>query len=447
MFNKDLIHKLKSLDLTAFSKEINHFASLLLRNEEYQIIDEQELIEIILHLENRKEITIEELCFRCIDYEFKIKFLNEELIIKNYELIDFLKNILYNNLTLKNKITELFNPNEAFIFDKGLVHSQISRITKSVDILDNENNSTNYFLDNTFTSPDVIVNFLNKFNVAVYKLDDSNKVYISTKHITTFICPEFENNFTLNYFDIEDTNPKQHNQVLQINGLLLSQDTYDDEYNGYETLIIYLEQLIGVSHKHFNNKTALHVNSIWHRIETWLSKNAPTTFNELKPSISKIELDEMEYNLEYKIPDDVKEIYLRHNGDTSLGNYIFISLQKAFEIRNEQLKNKENLFLNREIIKEIKHVKWHKGWLPFLVSESLESMIIIDLAPTAQGNYGQLIYWTTQGNVMYLETATTFANWLEIYSHQLKNSYEASISGRVQYIVDDNFDPFASQYS
>lgn len=365
-------------------------------------------------------------------------------------LLNYIKN-------LKDTITVSFKPNTSTIFNVGVIMGQQISFIEQLK-----------FKNNTFDSPSFFVDLLGLMDVAVYKIDNSNIVYISTQFVTTCIDPDKANKFELNYIDLPDTYPKKHNQILQINGLKITLETYDDEFYGFEKVINHIEQLIGLKYSFLNTvnddekspndnkyykygkyKTNLNINAIWDEIEVWLSKNAKTTFNELMPGITHDELSKIEHTLLYKLPTEVKEIYLRHNGNTSFGYYEFVSLQKAIQIRNEQLKNINNLYLNPKLHTHtgVQNLKWHEAWLPVLVCKDFTSMIMIDLEPTIKGCYGQLLFWSKrEGEGVTPYGLDSLAFWFDDYNEKLKYSFKADENGRVKEIPFDPYDGTSVDY-
>jgi cell wall assembly regulator SMI1 len=81
------------------------------------------------------------------------------------------------------------------------------------------------------------------------------------------------------------------------------------------------------------------------RIESWLSKNAPSVFIQLNQPISSTdELDKAEAILGAKFPPSVREAYTFHDGESSeskglFGSWRWLPLQEIIEWNNEEKQN------------------------------------------------------------------------------------------------------------
>ncbi len=75
--------------------------------------------------------------------------------------------------------------------------------------------------------------------------------------------------------------------------------------------------------------------SIWTRIENWLSLNDPSLLATLQPGASDAEIEELETRLSVQLPEDVKTSYRIHNGQKDVGSpflygYEFLSLEDIY---------------------------------------------------------------------------------------------------------------------
>ncbi len=81
------------------------------------------------------------------------------------------------------------------------------------------------------------------------------------------------------------------------------------------------------------------------RIESWLSKNAPSVLVQLNQPISSTdELDKAEAILGAKFPPSVREAYTFHDGESSeskglFGSWRWLPLQEIIEWNNEEKQN------------------------------------------------------------------------------------------------------------
>jgi cell wall assembly regulator SMI1 len=81
------------------------------------------------------------------------------------------------------------------------------------------------------------------------------------------------------------------------------------------------------------------------RIESWLSKNAPSVLQQLNPPISSTnELDTAEDILGAKFPPSVREAYTYHDGESNeskglFGSWRWLPLREIIEWNDEQKQN------------------------------------------------------------------------------------------------------------
>src|SRR5437773_11692247 len=57
---------------------------------------------------------------------------------------------------------------------------------------------------------------------------------------------------------------------------------------------------------------------IWDRIHAWLQEHAPLVLDSLNPGASAEQIRAVETELNVTFPDDVRETYRLHNGQTSV---------------------------------------------------------------------------------------------------------------------------------
>jgi len=153
---------------------------------------------------------------------------------------------------------------------------------------------------------------------------------------------------------------------------------------------------------------------------------------ELFPGVTEKKIQSIEKIIGKNFPEDFKNFYKVHNGENSNGSGImkgeeFLSMERILEEWNvwfELLENKT--FTDDEdgdFISEpelgIKNNWWNKYWIPFTYDGS-GNHICIDLDPTDEGNYGQIIrMWHDEPTRELL--ANSFTEWIEEFAFQLKN--------------------------
>lgn len=174
--------------------------------------------------------------------------------------------------------------------------------------------------------------------------------------------------------------------------------------------------------------------SIWARIETWLSLNAPSLLETLQPGARDAEIEELENQLSIQLPEDVKASYRIHDGQKDVGSpflygYEFLSLEDIYmqwkleqgvdsEIR-EIYGSEYPSQLNRQLEEnEVRNESWNRYWIP-LASSDAGDHYCLDLAPTEKGTLGQIIAMAHEDDTRPL-LAPSFQVWLEQFADALE---------------------------
>jgi cell wall assembly regulator SMI1 len=190
------------------------------------------------------------------------------------------------------------------------------------------------------------------------------------------------------------------------------------------------------------------VQTLWQRIESWLSRHAPHAWQMLRPGASKAEIQQAEVTLGITLPEDFKASCRIHNGGYALnlatetvmlpGGYALnltteMTLLPLEEVVStwQDLKDclEDETWANTlpEHFKEdrsrwptvpLQLVWWHPQWIPF-GSDSAGNCCCLDLAPTKGGSVGQVIDWDHEVGPTevlassFLEVLSAFASDLE----------------------------------
>ena len=180
---------------------------------------------------------------------------------------------------------------------------------------------------------------------------------------------------------------------------------------------------------------------IWQRIERWLEVNAPQVLDMLQHGASEEEIRETEKFLSVEFPDDVKDSYRLHNGQSggnggSINGLEFLSLGRMREewaIWKDLLVSGDFEGYETEPDKKVRADWWNPKWIP-LTSDWGGNHECLDLAPTEEGDVGQIItMWHDGGERQVL--ADSFRSWLE----QFANDLEAG-----KYVLSEDYDGFVS---
>lgn len=157
---------------------------------------------------------------------------------------------------------------------------------------------------------------------------------------------------------------------------------------------------------------------LWRRFETWLKAEAPATLATLQDGATPEEIAATEALLGVSFPDDVRASYLLHNGQTDyanglLGGREFLSLariQREWKIWKELLDGGDLGDDCGAPSPEIQGDWWNPKWIP-LTHDGGGNHDCLDLAPTPQGNVGQIISFWHDEATRTVE-AKSFTAWL-----------------------------------
>ncbi len=164
---------------------------------------------------------------------------------------------------------------------------------------------------------------------------------------------------------------------------------------------------------------------IWNRLEAWLEKNAPEVLETLEPGASLGEIKETERYLSIDFPDDARESFRIHNGQSDYdlhGLMLGRELLSLGRMREEWMIWKS--VLEEKAASDGKHeagVWMHWGdarWIP-VTSNCAGDNDCIDLNPAPGGVPGQIIsVWHEMPQRPLL--AVSFRAWFEEYVARLE---------------------------
>ncbi len=140
--------------------------------------------------------------------------------------------------------------------------------------------------------------------------------------------------------------------------------------------------------------------SSFDKIENWLNENAGkiTEFSLLEPA-SENEINKLEKAINKTLPKDFKELYLWHNGlcdDGNVGSLFFgmdfYPIERILEEYHSKEKfSSENISLKKADKEIDKSNIYNSDWVKFAFDGSHTSLYL-DLRPTIEGKYGQIIF-------------------------------------------------------
>ena len=139
---------------------------------------------------------------------------------------------------------------------------------------------------------------------------------------------------------------------------------------------------------------------------------------------SEAEFEQLEQLIQAKLPEDFKALYRVFNGQAYEEGYVFdgeewLSLERMAEewevwkglLDDGEFDDDEEA--DEDADSEVKALWWSPLWIPFTYDGS-GNHLCLDLNPTSEGTYGQVIRMWHDDPQRPLE-GKTFADWLETY--------------------------------
>ena len=140
---------------------------------------------------------------------------------------------------------------------------------------------------------------------------------------------------------------------------------------------------------------------------------------------SEAEFEQLEQLIQAKLPEDFKVLYRVFNGQAYEEGYVFdgeewLSLERMAEewevwkgLLDDGEFDDDEEEADEDADPEVKTVWWSPLWIPFTYDGS-GNHLCLDLDPTSEGTYGQVIRMWHDDPQRPLE-GKTFADWLETY--------------------------------
>jgi cell wall assembly regulator SMI1 len=182
------------------------------------------------------------------------------------------------------------------------------------------------------------------------------------------------------------------------------------------------------------------INGLWRRFENWLCERTPVFCRwPLAPGASEAEVEAFESVIGAKLPDDVRQSYLRHNGSAGVrllsvvGEGKWVTLEEAakcwefFQKIPPDLEAEED---RNTPLGPMKKVASSAGWIP-ISDNSGGDHLCVDLDPAEGGNIGQLFsYWHEYG--AWRLVAPSFTVFLErLLGHLDQGKYAINDEGQL----------------
>ena len=182
------------------------------------------------------------------------------------------------------------------------------------------------------------------------------------------------------------------------------------------------------------------INGLWRRFENWLCEYVPVFCRwPLAPVASERDLQVFERTISAKLPTDVRQSYLRHNGSAGVrllsvvGEGEWVTLTEAarhwtfFQEIRPDLEAGGFLETPKGPMKKV-HIS--AGWIP-ISDNSGGDHLCVDLDPAEGGKVGQLFsYWHEYG--AWRIVAPSFTVFLErLLNHLARGRYAINKQGQL----------------
>jgi cell wall assembly regulator SMI1 len=170
---------------------------------------------------------------------------------------------------------------------------------------------------------------------------------------------------------------------------------------------------------------------IWNEIDTWLRRNAPVIFANLRPGALDTDIEKTQRTLSCKLSDSVIRSYRIHDGMRGgtgplIAGWRLLPLTAIIrEWRAWKKLSEEGTFdgMEGDTAAQIKSDWWNPKWIP-IGSNGSGDFVCVDLDPSGAGTSGQII------SLFHAEAtreliASNFASWLAEFADDLeRGSYE-----------------------
>jgi cell wall assembly regulator SMI1 len=165
--------------------------------------------------------------------------------------------------------------------------------------------------------------------------------------------------------------------------------------------------------------------AIWSHIESWLEANAPTIRKDLLKGATLKEIRTAEQAMGITFPENVKDSYRIHNGQRGRSASLIAEWQlyslKDMVNRWKMLKKlfDDGTFASTSVTssKAVRAEWWNPKWIPVAYNGDGD-LRCLDLAPTPQGEVGQIIsFWHMENKRERL--ASSFRVWLTEFADDL----------------------------
>lgn len=162
-------------------------------------------------------------------------------------------------------------------------------------------------------------------------------------------------------------------------------------------------------------------------VKAWLNKKARRIINEsLNKGATQNEIDQLQNLVSKMLPEDLVMLYKAHNGmndDDNMGNFFygfdFLSLDRVADDFSSRQSEDEVIALKKADVGIDKTNILNPYWLA-LGFDHGHTFLRVDLAPAAEGTYGQVIFVDEEYQIAIL-VAKNVDELVENFSNDLDN--------------------------
>jgi cell wall assembly regulator SMI1 len=163
---------------------------------------------------------------------------------------------------------------------------------------------------------------------------------------------------------------------------------------------------------------------LWDRIEAWFRGNVPPDYYSFADGATELQIREAEAKLKIRLPTNLRNSYLVHNGSDWKGIFGYHYLASLDELVHQSTMMRDVVAAgycegyNSTPSGPIKPMCWNTLWLPFAITGAGDC-ICVDMDPAVGGNLGQVIETNHEiGPVKVL--AIGFREWLSEFAYALE---------------------------
>ncbi len=168
----------------------------------------------------------------------------------------------------------------------------------------------------------------------------------------------------------------------------------------------------------------------WTKIKNKLAEIAPEINEKLNPGVTDEEVNLLESTIGKKLPEAFVSFYKIHNGqESNAPGLIYAEELLSFkriisewtiwkQLLDDKVFEDENGPYDSEADIEIKPDWWNPAWIPITYDGS-GNHYCLDLDPTEEGNYGQIIRMWHDDSERPLES-DSFEEWIKDYAQQME---------------------------